>query len=293
MWARRAVGAGYWLVCFCVAILALSASAISARAEAPDKISELMEVAGIDSSFDNLGDGLAAGMRQTSGAFSENQRYREKVLAGIEAAAALAFAPEKLKSELREPLGEKLSEADLGAIIAFYKSPLGARMVALAKAANTPEFQSKIRGMAGELLESLTDQPERADVLITLDNSLRLTENAANLAFGLARAMAVGMAAADEKTTSLSEEALAAMDDALKKARPKMTERMKQGIMASLIYTYREASVEDLRNYLKFMTSPAGKKFNEAFTSAFAQVLLKAGDEFGHALIKELGKERI
>jgi hypothetical protein len=273
-------------------ILALSASVIPLQAEQRDKITEIMHVTGLDTCFDSFGPALTIGMKQNIGKLSGDTFYREKVLGALEPAAATAFAPEKLRSQLRALLAEKLNAADFGPIAAFYNGPIGARITAMENARNTPDAQAKMRASASELAELLKKQPERAKVLMDLDSSLRLTENSVDLAFNIGRATAVGMAAANEKTTTLSGDAVAAIDSALEKVRPGMAEKMKPAVLLSLAYTYRDASIEDLRKYLKFLTSPVGKRFYDAVTPALSQVLVKAGDEFGHDLMKELGKER-
>jgi hypothetical protein len=100
------------------------------------------------------------------------------------------------------------------------------------------------------------------------------------------------MAAADEKTAALPDEAIAAIDSALQKLRPVMTAQVKEQILLSLAYTYRDASLPELRQYLAFLTSAVGKKYYGAVVPAMNKVLVKAGGEFGHALMRELGKER-
>jgi hypothetical protein len=108
----------------------------------------------------------------------------------------------------------------------------------------------------------------------------------------VSRAIAIGMAAADEKTITLPPEAVEAIDSALEKMRPALTAQLKAKMLLHLAYAYRDASVEELRQYLVFATSPAGKRYHDAVLPAMNKVLVKAGGEFGHGLMRELGKER-
>jgi hypothetical protein len=109
----------------------------------------------------------------------------------------------------------------------------------------------------------------------------------------MGRATALGMAAADERTASLGDETIQTIDNALEKARPAMTAQMKQGMILVLAYTYRDASVAELRDYVKFYSTPAGKQLNRAVVEGMNTAFTQAGSDFGHALMKELGKERI
>ena len=165
-------------------------------------------------------------------------------------------------------------------------------MTAMEKASQGAAASGELLKMAGELMEQLKKNPDRAEVLTRMDNSLRLSELGTDIAFNTGRAVAIGMAAADEKTAVLPDEAIGVIDSALEKIRPSMAAAMKQQILLSLAYTYREASIPELRQYLAFLTSPVGKRYYGATVPAMNEVLVKAGGEFGHALMRELGKER-
>jgi len=287
--ARRMGGI---LVC-ALAVLAATLAGPAARAETADQVQEIMRLAGIDKSFDNVGAGIVAGVKQNLGKMETDPSYREKVLAGLEPAAAKAFSPEKMRNEIRLTLERKLASGDYSAILAFYRSPVGKRMTALEAAAQSPDAALQMQAKAGELVERLKNQPEWAEMLKALDSSVGLTESAINIAFNMGRATALGMAAADERTASLGDETIQAIDNALEKARPAMTAQMKQGMILVLAYTYRDASVAELRDYVKFYSTPAGKQLNRAVVEGMNTAFTQAGSDFGHALMKELGKERI
>src|SRR5262249_31400950 len=144
-------------------------------------------------------------------------------------------------------------------------------------------------GKAGELLEELKNKPERAEILKLMESSLRLTESSTDRALNMARAAAIGMAAADESTTALPADVIEAIDSAMQQLRPALTAQLKERVSLSLAYTYRDASVSELRQYLAFLTSSAGKELYGAIVPAMNKVLVKAGGDFGHALMKELG----
>ena len=269
----------------------LAAVGLAAESKSPSRLPELIKLVGLDSSFDYLGPAMKASAREAV-AKSPSTAYREKALAGLDPAIDVAFAPETLQRELLIAMEGKLSKADLDVIFAFYKSPLGARMTALENARNNADASVQIKEKAGELLAELKNKPERAEVLRQIEGSLRLAEMATNIAFNLGRATAIGMAAADEKTTVLSPDAIRVIDQALQQVRPAITAQIQDQVWPELAYTYRQASIPELRQYLAFLTSPAGKRFYNAMMPAMDKTLTKAGSEFGHALMRELGKER-
>src|SRR5258708_14531684 len=103
----------------------------------------------------------------------------------------------------------------------------------------------------------------------------------------------MGRGAGEEKQTGLQAGAIQAMDSAMQQMRPAMMAQVKERVWLSLAYTYRDASVSELRQYLAFLTSSGGKKLYGSIVPAMNKVLIKAGGEFGHALMRELGKENI
>jgi hypothetical protein len=274
------------------AIAIVFIASLAGEAKSADRLLELMQLTGLDNTFDQVGPGIKLGMKQALPAAPMSAGFRDKVLAGMEPATDKAFAPETLRSEFRLAMDGKLTNADLDRLFAFHKSPLGARMTAMEKASQGANARGQLAQMAAGLLQGLKDDPKRAEVLLQMDSSLRLTEMAVDIAFNTGRAVAVGMAAADERTAALADEAVTAIDTALEKMRPSMTAQLKEQILLSLAFTYRDASIPQLREYIVFLTSPLGKKYYGAVVPAMNKVLVKAGGEFGHALMRELGKER-
>jgi hypothetical protein len=172
---------------FIPAIAIVFVAGLAGEAKSADRLPELMELTGLDKAFDHMGAGIKAGMRQTIPNSPMSAAFREKVLAGMEPAAAAAFAPETLRREFRLAMAGKLSNADIDSLMAFYKSPLGARMTALENASQGAAVQGKIAKMAGELVDRLKNEPDRAEVLKLMDSSLRLTEIATDIAYNTGR----------------------------------------------------------------------------------------------------------
>jgi hypothetical protein len=281
-------GATIWLI---PALAIFFITALAAEAKSADQLSELMKLSTLNMFFDQFGNNLKVRMERALPDSPFGAGYQDKVLAGLDRAADKAYAPETLKREFRLALDGKVTEADLDSILAFYKSPLGVRIKALEKASQTAHARAKIAKTAGGLMERLNNEPERAELLTLIDSSLRLTELSTDTAFNMNRAMAIGIAATDAKTTALVSGMVEAIDSDMQKMRPAMAAEIKVRLSAFMAYTYREATVEELRRYLVFVSSAAGKSYYGAVEPAVNKVLIKAGEEFGHALMRELGKE--
>ncbi|MBO0751914.1 MAG: DUF2059 domain-containing protein [Bradyrhizobiaceae bacterium] len=261
-------------------------------AEKPDsRLPELIKLVGLDTAFDQTGAIIKASLKQAAAGQNNGGNAVEKFLAAADPAADVAFQPAALQREFLHNMEGRLTNADLDAIFAFFKAPLGARMTALenAKIREAPDAAMK---KAGELAELIKREPARAEVLKDLDSALKLTETSTEQTISVSRAVAIGMAAADENTKDLSAEVIARIDAGVATMRPTLTARIKEVSALSLTYTYREASVSELRQYVKFLKSPAGRKLYGTVVPALGAVLIKAGTGFGHAIMRELGKER-
>src|SRR5258708_31028635 len=101
----------------------------------------------------------------------------------------------------------------------------------------------------------------------------------------------MGRGAGEEKQTGLQAGAIQAMDSAMQQMRPAMMAQVKERVWLSLAYTYRDASVSELRQYLAFLTSSGAKKLYGSIVPSITKVLINAGGKFDHALLTELGTQ--
>jgi hypothetical protein len=296
MAASRVFSRKAWFIPAIVLVFSvgLTAAGFSEDGRPAGRLPELVRLIGLDVCFNQIAPTLKSGLRQPLAAArtSGNAGQLDKVLEAVDAAADAAFAAGTLQREFLRTMEGRLNDGDLDTIFTFYQAPLGKRMTALENA-HVLEGPDAMIKKADELRDLVKREPERAELLQQLDASLRLTQTSTDQMFNLARAIAIGMAAVDDKTTALPAEAIQVIDTALEKMRPAMEAQIREMLVLARIYTYRDASIPELRDYVAFLKSPAGQKLYGAAIPALHQTQLKAGTEFGHALMRELGKERI
>lgn len=284
-----------WLVPVLVLVFTIgfSAAGLTAEKQPVERLPEIVRLLGYEVFFEHAVDALknAVGTLKKDKSQSDLQK---RVIAAWAPAADVAFAPEALRRAFLNEMEGKLSGDDLDQIFAFYKSPLGVLMNALetadgAKDILDPDAQKK---NAWRLRVQLQDDPDRARILRLLERSMAVTESDNDLAVGTTRAMMIGIAAAafDENTTALPAETIHAVDAEVDKMR--LTTKSRMQAVLELAYRYRQASTSELRQYLAFVTTPAGKKLHSAADSAVNQAMIRAGGEFGQALMKARGKEK-
>jgi hypothetical protein len=285
-----------WFTVAAVLVLTLAfVAAGSAQTKPTDRLSELAEISGASKSFDHMAAVLKPVLKQSladmKGAKgSPDSGYWEKVIAGLDPAIDAAFAAEAMRREYLRAMDGKLDVDEIDTVIAFMKSPLGARMVAL-EVAGVEADPDAAENKAAELMEELKSDPDRAEVLKLVERAIRLKEVWTDYAFNLGRALAIGLAAVNADMM-LQPDDIEIINQAVEEQRPAIAAEIEKSATAQLAYTYHDASVSELREYLAFLQSSAGQKFYAAEVAAVNQVLAKAGTDFGWALMRELGKER-
>jgi hypothetical protein len=257
-----------------------------ASAKDQSRVQQLIDATGMDVSFDTLGKSIAKGFEQIPPADPK----RANLIAAAEKAAAASYDPATLKSQLLKDMEGRLAPNDLDAILAFYNEPVAQRMTAIENAAQGTDALEKMQAMAAELGQKMRDDPKRAALLETLNKTIGMTEAAVDTNINLQRAMITGMAAADGRAAEMTPEVI---DGILQKARPEITDQMAKLTTVALAYTYRDASLEDLEAYVRFLASPAGQKLYEAGRLAKNRVLTEASLQFGEQLLKNLEGKRL
>jgi hypothetical protein len=267
-----------------LAILAFAAIANPACAKSTATLKDVIAATGMDASFGHFSDGIKMGFSQAP----ISKPNRNELIAAAASAADAAFAVEPLKAALHKEMSDKLSQADLDAVMNFYREPLAKRMTDLENASAGKEAYEEMQRMAAELGEKLRSDPDRRDLYSSMDKSLGLTEAAVDSNVSLQRAMITGMAAGDGVTVPPED-----MEKMMTQARGQAREQLSKLIQVAMAYTYRDVSLEDLRVYLKFLSSPAGQKLYSAGRDAKNRVLVAASLVFGEELSKRLKSPKL
>jgi hypothetical protein len=270
--------------------LALSAAFFAGPGAAQaqlDRLPELLQVTGFDNSFDYLPSEMRASMREGASR-NPNLAGNGKFLPAAEVAIDKTLSPAVLKSLYVQEFADKLTPDEIGGVIDFYISPLGKRITAMETAARSPEGKSLLEAKSPELMEALSNDPDRAQALDRLETALHQIDGGVDMALNLTRMLVAGVAAGNDKVQSLPIEQI---DRKLASMRPILILQAQALSRNSLSFTYHDASIEEINAYTEFLSSPLGQKFVSASQAAMTMTTSKAGYDFGHTLMRELGKE--
>lgn len=257
-----------------IAIFALLAfSPEPARAQAPPEISEALSLAGMDAALDQV-PGLIKAQVET------RQEDLSSGLAGeLERAMLEAFSPALLKADARATLAAQYEPGEFDQGLLWLRSPLGRRIVGLEIAAGKDENQAAM----GEWIESIPRNPPSKDRIILVADVVRASDSLTIVIETIVLVaepilQTLNAAAAEDEKRSPDEIRLL-----LGVMRDRLEDPMGRQMLLRSLYTYREASDEELSNYAAFLRSEAGQGLYQALNASVIAVLERAGGRFAES----------
>lgn len=270
-------------------LVGLLAPWASVEAREPIGATALVELTGLDRALEEVATGLAGEGARIVGQ-GEEIGDKDQFKAAWEQAATEAFASAKLKESLARRIDGKLTPAELVKIEDFYKGKLGRAMVAREIAAGSVKSQQEMMTGAEKMMRALSTNPKRIVALESLSRAIRLKEVSTGIALNMMRAVMIGMAAANTDKLKMP---LDVIEEQVEQHRLTASQEMEAVTALSMTYTYRSASVDDIKAYEKFLRSPAGRRFNDVAMGGLDAVLSEGGLAFGNALVRFLNRTPI
>ena len=216
---------------------------------------EVMRLSGLDLQVD-----LVAMMIQ-----GEFERWRSLGLRPAGGAAnvvARTFSPATLRGNMQQSLARHLDQERTRLLLAWLRSPLSQRIVALESASSSPDRQNELAAFINQL-PSTPPTAARLALIHRLERAGEVTDSSATM-------MAAAVAALRRTVTPFVSPGVMAKDGADgQQAGPAIDEGYRLRIMTSLLFTYRDLGDADLGRYVSVLESPTGRWFTQVSRSAF------------------------
>lgn len=240
---------------------------------------------GVDLLYESFARGLSEELQA--------QAPSDEIAAALEIAVG-AFAPAPLLAETDRRMAELLTPAEDAELRVYFGTAVGARILDLERAALSPEAVEEQMARTPEFLAAYGDDPERAALLDTLIETTQAVDfNNAFLTVtyeGLLRGSLVGQGGAQGGGPRVDERDIKALvDSQLGAVRAQMGALVK----ASVAFTYRDASIDELRDYVGFLKGGAGRLYAAAVFASITGVLADAAFDFARLLAEEQRKRGI
>lgn len=219
-------------------LLSVAFIAMTARAETREQLYDLSGMATHQTHFQHA---LSAAQ----------QRFAQQLPANVHASLVRQsnqrFDPQQMQDRARSRLAVSLTDAAHEKAMAFYRSPLGRKIVMLETRATAPESVKEMqRGIPQQQIE-----PQRYTLVRQLGSSLPALEIGVEVSMALAN---LATDSANELLGGLFQVPV----DLVGARRENVRNQMLPDLPDTLAYIYRDLSDQELEQYLKWSQSEAG-----------------------------------
>jgi len=203
-------------------------------------------------------------------------------------AAEEAYRPEALQDEIARDVARRLQVKDMKVALAWLDTDIGRRITLAEEAASSADDAA-----VGKFMQGLKDRKPTA-ARVSLITAIIEASDAEDLAVRGLQAIALGVALGMDSTLPNERRlGLARIEKRVKAELPK--EKLKQELRAAMLstslYAYRELPDEDLRPYVAFLRSAAGKRYSDQMTEAFMGAVVRASVRLGQLVDQKTVKQ--
>lgn len=267
----------------CCALLIMSAPAAAGTSAAATEA--LMRRSGL---WDQLADikpqvraGVLNGISQSGGRPSEAEVER------ISSAVDAAYGANRLRAQILLRMSRQLDAARLPELRRWYDAPLGQRIVGLEKALSSNADTRSIIEQGTALLRDMP--PARARAVDETVAVTRAAEFGADIAIG--SELAIRRAAVSSSPSAAFS--WAELKSVLEGQRQQLTMVFAAMLRANFAVAYKSLATEDIRAYIDFLKSGAGRHHTEVVLDAMQAAMLDAADDLGRRLAGTKDKSNI
>jgi hypothetical protein len=176
-----------------------------------------------------------------------------------------AYSSGKFYRALRRPFNEDYKPQYVRSVVQWYRSALGKRILKLEREANEPTNRLAMGLFVKKLLNSPPDE-KRTRLVERIERSSHLTEAGKNLFLGYVKLMQPFNRYFEGKT--LSRE--------LRKLEKSITEPMREVVLHSLLFSYRNLKDKEIEEYARFLNSQSGQWFSQTLLKGFKKGVKRA-----------------
>lgn len=248
-----------------------------AFAASEKRVSELMEISGLEKQISQAPQAFKAGVQ---GAVAKDPSISDSVASELKAVGDNAFAAEDLMATFRETVAEKLTEDDMDQLMEWYRSETGRQITQAEVAASAPQAQQEMMASANSLL---SDNPELVSRAREIGDLVKGAEFMVELnQYTMEAIKQAFLARIDDE--SKRQQFTSGYESRMKSMQQQMERQAEQMMTLSHAYAYKDIEADKLDAYISFLKTPAGRKFTEATMGALQTALKESVDQFAQAV---------
>lgn len=241
----------------------------------PDKlIAEVIETSGIKAQFQAFG--REAALKAMGGFFDSQGATESRAVVDM---FERIYGPEKMNEELAANLKKNLDVERMGRFLELLRQPIALKMTSQEVRAVTPEVVKEFQ----ENFRKDPPPPGRVKLFQSLDDVTHTSEVAFDMSSVIASSLVDTMLGEMQKSGKNIPKLLRQFVGSRLHA---MRDQARSQIRSVLYVTYRNASDEELAEYLKLLDTDTGRWGSEALSNAVRPVLISRGGALGVAIGK-------
>ncbi len=262
-------------------LLCLSlALALAGRLQASELAASVIQNSALGTVIDQYPQMMTEGISQ---GLSQTGQLDPLVKAAIGGMMGQAFNSTRIRRQVAADLDRGMSQDQLARVNSWYQSPLGEQVAALEARAAMPAAWRVIEAQGPALVERYKGT-ERARLFTEFDRASRATESAVDTAVAIQVGFATAMAAFNGAVVDTE-----VIRQRVESQRTLLRGMVEQQVYAGYLYTYEKLSNDQLRDYIRFMETEAGNRFNQVVTASVQQAIIEPIDTIGAGLARLLG----
>src|SRR4030095_10689678 len=206
----------------------------------------------------------------------------------VEKVLTRALRHETVYGLVRDAFLPHVDRANLETTAAWLRSPLGRKIVALEIATSEPGAEQKVAEY-GAALKANPPTNHRIDLIQRLNWATAATEISADLIAAVARGVTVAVSAAGPAEQRLRP---GQIEDRVAQVRVRANKSLRDAHTTSTLYAYRDLTDDELRAYVLFSASEAGRWYNAAMRKAMVSALGRAVEQTATEMVRAVPLER-
>lgn len=231
-------------------------------------VEELLRLSGVSKSLDQIPEKVLQGAQQSSAKPKD-----PAVVARVEQIMQDAFRSERFHKRVQAALLADFEHKRVASLLTAFRAPIAKKLVELESAEHDPQD-------VGAFVEGLSAKPlpaQRMDLVQRLDAVTRAGEVTTEIVVTTTRAMVSGATGGDARR-------MAMFDEQFRAQRAKLDEALRNVVLATFAYIYRDVSDTELAEYVKLYESEDGRWLMERVTAGMIEEFRTAGVQAGERI---------
>jgi hypothetical protein len=212
---------------------------------------------------------------------NEQAGYPPEVYTVLREAFGEAYRADGLYQTLLEHMAANAEPGHLEAAREWLRGPLAQKLVQMEIEAGSPEAQGELQTFMDEFDADAPESRRRLELIQALDEAGGATEVALAVSVETVRAVVRGVQPLLPEDKRMPEPEI---EREVGRLEIQLQMTMRYGTWLSLLYTYREASDEELMEYLAFLESAEGNWLNHAAGDGLIEAIRVAGQDAGRRI---------